>query len=259
MKETMNSVKISCVIITFNEEKKIARCLDSILAVSDEIIVVDSFSTDKTKEICEKYDLKFFENKFEGHIQQKNYALTLASNDIVLSLDADECLSDELRANIQKTKNNWDAKGYYFNRLTMYVDHWVKYCGWYPDQKLRLFDRQAASWGGHNPHDIIIMKDNSRTPHLKGDLLHYSYDSVSDHVSQTNKFTSLAARAAFESQTTSNLFKILTRPVLKFLRDYFYKLGFMDGRYGLIICSINALSAFLKYVKIYELQNNKRP
>lgn len=253
------SEKISATIICFNEEEKIGKCLESLQEIADEIIVVDSFSTDKTKEICSKYPLvKFYENPFEGHIEQKNYALGLCSHDYILSLDADEALSTELRESILKAKESLSAKAYKFNRLTDYNGFWVRHCGWYPDTKLRLIKKDTASWQGKNPHDILIPNnENEKVIHLNGDLLHYSYDSITDHVNQTNRFTTIAAKAAFESGTRSGLFKIVTRPILKFLKDYFLKGGILDGRYGLIICTINALSAFLKYSKIKELQESR--
>lgn len=256
----MKDILISGVIITFNEENNIERCLKSLEGVVDEIVVVDSYSRDRTKEICLKFGVRFYENPFEGHIEQKNIALSFASNDFVLSLDADEALSEELKESILNFKRaqNFQIDGCYFNRRTRYVDKWIFYCGWYPDKKLRLFKKSKARWGGKNPHDIIIMEEHSKTIHLDGDLLHYSYDSISSHINQTNKFTTIAAQVHYEEGVRSSLFKIITRPLLKFFRDYFFKKGFMDGYYGLVICLINALSAFLKYTKIYELQHSKR-
>ena len=250
-------VKLSAAIICFNEEHNIARCLDSLKGVADEIVVVDSFSTDKTKEICLSYGVKFVEHEFKGHIEQKNYALSQTTHDYVLSLDADEALSSELRESVLWAKENWQGQGYRFNRLTNYAGHWVHYCGWYPDTKLRLVKKAQANWEGVNPHDILILNSGTEGTFLQGDLLHYSYDSVSDHINQTNRFTTIAAKAAYQLGTRSSIFKIVTRPFLKFLRDYFIKLGFLDGRYGFVICYINALSAFLKYTKIKELQEEK--
>jgi len=250
---------ISAAIICFNEEDKIARCLDSLLEVADEVIVVDSFSTDRTKEICLTYpQVKFYENPFVGHIEQKNYAFSLCQNDYILSLDADESLSDELKESIQAAKKNLSFIGYQFNRLTHYNGFWVRHCGWYPDTKLRLVKRKSASWQGVNPHDILVLHEKEKVGFLKGDLLHYSYDSITDHVNQTNKFTTIAAHAAFQKGKRSSYFKIITRPPLKFLKDYLLKGGILDGKYGLIICTINALSAFLKYSKLKELQDKKR-
>lgn len=250
-------IKLSAAIITFNEEHNIERCIKSLQGIVDEIVVVDSFSTDKTKEICEKYEVKFIENEFEGHIQQKNYALTQTSHDYVLSLDADEALDERLKTNILKIKENFEFDGYFFNRLTNYVDKWVYRCGWYPDKKLRLFNKNKAKWTGVNPHDIIEMSQGATQKFIEGDLLHFSYDSISDHVNQTNKFTTIAAKEAYSRGVRSSNFKIVTRPILKFLKDYILKRGFLDGRYGFIICCINSLSALLKYSKIKDLQDGR--
>lgn len=250
-------IKLSVAIITFNEEKNIARAITSVKEIADEILVVDSFSTDKTEEICNSFGVRFIKNPFKGHIEQKNYALELCTHEYILSIDADEALSPELLNSIKKIKENFKADGYSFNRLTNYAGFWVKHCGWYPDRKLRIIKKGKALWKGVNPHDILILNDNLIEVKLDGDLLHYSYDSITGHITQTNKFTTIAAREAFNRGKRSSVTKIITRPFLKFLRDYFFKHGFLDGRYGFIICYINALSAFLKYSKIYELQNGK--
>ena len=231
-------IKLSAAIICFNEEKRIRKTLESLQGVADEIIVVDSFSTDKTQAICEEFNVTFIQNPFEGHIEQKNFALEKCSHDYVLSLDADEALNDELKASILKVKENWQGSGYHFNRLTNYVDQWIYHSGWYPDKKLRLIKKGYAKWEGRNPHDILKLNDGSKSQYLKGDLLHYSYLSVSDHVRQTNKFTTIAAKACYEQGVRSSMFKVITRPWIKFVRDYFFKRGFLDGRYGFIICYI---------------------
>jgi glycosyltransferase involved in cell wall biosynthesis len=249
-------IKLSAVIICFNEEKKIEKCLESIHDLADEIVVLDSFSTDRTKEICLKYSkVKFFEQKFKGHVEQKNDALNLATFDHVLSLDADEALSEELRKSVGERKQNFQHDGYYFSRLTFYKNFPVKHCGWYPDKKLRLFIKSKGKWSGMNPHDKVVLEPGSSFTQIAGDLLHYSYDSISDHVAQTNYFTTIAAQEAFQRGVRSSTFKIVSRTILKFLKDYFLKLGFLDGRTGFVICYINALSACLKYSKIKELEH----
>jgi glycosyltransferase involved in cell wall biosynthesis len=250
-------IKLSATIITLNEEHNIERCIKSLQGVADEIVVIDSFSTDRTEEICTRYDVKFMQNKFEGHIEQKNFALSQTAYRHVLCIDADEALDETLIKSIKEVKNNFEADAYKFNRLTHYVDQWIYRCGWYPDTKLRLFKKDSAQWGGVNPHDIIQVKDNTSVKFLKGNLLHYSYDSISDHVRQTNKFTTIAAKEAFNRGVRSNIVKIITRPTLKFFKDYFLKRGFLDGRYGFIICCINSLSALLKYSKIKDLQDGR--
>ncbi|MBT8332765.1 MAG: glycosyltransferase family 2 protein, partial [Deltaproteobacteria bacterium] len=139
-------VKISAVIITYNEERNIGRCLDSVREVADEIVVVDSYSTDKTKEICHSMNVKFLQHHFEGHIEQKNYAVSCASCGQVLSLDADEVLSEKLQQSILAAKQSWRFDGYSFNRLTNYWGKWNRHSGWYPDTKLRLWDRSKGRW-----------------------------------------------------------------------------------------------------------------
>ncbi|MBY0412826.1 MAG: glycosyltransferase family 2 protein [Bdellovibrionales bacterium] len=251
-------IKLTVAIITYNEENNIGRCISSVLPIADEILVVDSFSTDKTQEIATQLGARFIPHAFAGFIEQKNVALKMATYDYVLSLDADEALSPELLVEIKKIKADFKLDGYRFNRLTNYNGHWVKHSGWYPDTKLRLIKKEKALWRGENPHDILQMNNNEKVGYLRGDLLHYSYGSIAAHVAQTDKFTTIAAYAAFKQGKRSSVFKIITRPMLKFLRDYFFKRGFLDGRYGFIICCINSLYALLKYAKLHELQMGKK-
>lgn len=249
-------IKLSVVIITLNEEKNIERCLASVKNVADEILVVDSLSTDKTKEICERFNVRFVEQKFLGYVEQKNFALQLASYDYVLSLDADEALSTELALEINKIKSAFSASGYSFNRLTQYNGHWVRHCGWYPDTKLRMVEKKKARWVGNNPHDALEVE--GEVGHLSGDLLHYSYDSISSHVLQTNKFTSIEAQALYQKGKRATVTKLVTRPFYQFFKDYFLKLGILDGRYGFVICFINAMYVLLKYAKMMDLENSKK-
>lgn len=247
-------MKISAVIITLNEERNIERCLKSLLPVADEIVVVDSFSEDKTKEICLKHQVRFIEHAFEGHIQQKNFAMQQASNDLVLSLDADEQLSDELQANILKVKNQHKAAAAYaMNRLTNYCGKWIHHCGWYPDTKLRLWDRRKGKWGGTNPHDQVIMDKGAEVRHLKGDLLHFSFYTIAEHIQQINNFTSISAEAMKSKNKTVVLLKMIFSPGIRFLRDFILKGGFRDGFYGFVICKNAAYSRFLRYAKLYQL------
>lgn len=251
-------VSLSAAIITLNEEKNIARCLKSLQGVADEIIVVDSFSSDRTEEICMEFNnVKFFKNQFIGHIQQKNYAFSKTSGDYILGIDADEALSTELRQSILKVKADPKFNLYSFTRLNNYDGHWVRYCGWYPDIKLRLVKKNNAKWGGVNPHDILLPEVSEEPSFLEGDLLHYSYNSIEDHINQTNKFSSIAAKSFYENGKRSSIFHIISRPPLKFLKDYLLKRGFLDGWKGLVICIINGFYTFLKYSKIYELQRKE--
>lgn len=255
------SVEISAVIITFNEDKNIGRCLDSLNEVADEIVVVDSFSTDRTEEICNDKGARFIRNPFEGHVEQKNYAMSRANHDHILSLDADEALSEELKKSILSAKNNWNYDGYSFNRLNNYCGKWIRHCGWYPDKKLRLWDRKKGGWGGVNPHDRVMMDKNSSISHLPGDLFHYSYYTIAENISQVNKFSDIAARAAYEKGRRSNfMIDICLNPAFTFVKKYFIKLGILDGYYGFVISIISAFGKFLKYVKLRELNrdNNQK-
>lgn len=238
---------ISGVIITFNEEKKIEQCLKSILPVVDEIVVLDSLSTDRTEEICAAYGVRFVKQKFLGYIEQKNHALSLATHHLVLSLDADECLSDELAKSILEIKQNHTHDGYTMNRLTRYCDKWIRHSGWYPDTKLRLFDKTKGAWGGTNPHDKIIMQNGCKTKHLRGDLLHYSIDSIEQHEEQATKFAIISAKAKYHRNETSNRMKTLLHAAVRFLKTYIVKAGFLDGYYGWLIAKYSAKSVYLRY------------
>ena len=253
-----NPVKISAVIITFNEEKNIARCLASVRDVADEIVVVDSYSTDKTKEICHRINVKFLQHPFEGHIEQKNYAVCCATYRHILSLDADEVLSEKLKQSILAVKQGWRFDGYSFNRLTNYCGKWIRHSGWYPDTKLRLWDRKKGRWGGVNPHDRVMMDEQSRLCHIAGDLLHYSYHTIKDHIDQINSFSEIAARAAYAKGGKAHfLLDIVLNPLLTFFKKYFLKLGILDGYPGFMIAIHTAYGKFLKYVKLRELNKQK--
>lgn len=237
-------------IITYNEERNIERCLASLVGVADEILVVDSFSTDKTEEICRRFNVRFMCNPFGGHIEQKNFAAAQATYDHVLSLDADEALTDELKASILQIKDTWPADAYAMNRLTNYCGQWIRHCGWYPDTKSRLWDRTKGRWGGVNPHDRWELNDpKAQVMHLSGDLLHYSYYSISDHVRQIEYFTEIAAKAEARNGQRPGIGKVVLGPWLKFIKCYWIKGGFRDGYYGYVISRLSAQAAFIKYVK----------
>lgn len=248
-------MKLTAAIITFNEEKNIARCIESLLSVADEILIVDSFSKDNTKAIALSYPkVRFIENPFEGHIQQKNVALSLAKYDWVLSLDADEALTEKLKKSILEIKIAPSFSGYKFSRLTYYCGHWVKYCGWYPDTKLRLVEKDNAEWRGVNPHDRLELKDNQAIGSLKGDLLHYSYYSAEQHYKQIEYFGDIAARELLEKGKGTNLLIIYTKTTFQFIKSFFLKLGILDGKTGWLISKRSAYATYRKYTKLYELQ-----
>ncbi len=250
-------VKISGVILTFNEERNIARCIESIQSVVDEIVVVDSFSTDKTAEICKSYGVRFEQFPFDGYIEQKNRGLSLTTNDYVLSLDADEALSPELMKSIQQIKQNWTHDGYTMNRLSNYCGKWIHHSGWYPDRKMRLIDRRKGKWAGMNPHDRFLPTEGATKEFLKGDILHYSYYTFEEHKAQVEKFAEIASRALYQKGVRSNLLKIIYKPVARFMKSYFVNTGFLDGKEGLIIACMTAKASYLRYLKLYNLGNKK--
>ena len=249
--------KLSVVIITLNEENNIGRCIESVRDVADEILVIDSYSTDKTGEIVKSMGARFVQHVFEDYVKQHEFADALATHDHILSLDADEALSEQLVKSIQIAKKYWKNDGYFMNRKTNYCGKWIKHSGWYPDKKLRLFDRRKGKWVGRKIHERFTLREGSTTGYLKGDILHFSFPTISAHVLQANKFTDLTALAAFEGGKKSNLMKILINPVFKFIRDFIFNKGFLDGYYGFIICQISANATFLKYVKLKQLNKVK--
>ncbi len=246
-------IRLSAVIITLNEERNIGRCLDSLKGIADEVVVVDSFSTDITEAICKKFGARFIQHPFTGYATQKNFAMTSAAHDIVLNLDADEALSGELRNSVLAAKKNWKADGYAFNRLTNYCGRWIRHCGWYPDRKLRLVDRRKARWGGGEVHEKIIMQHGATSQFLKGDLLHYSYYTIGEHMKQQRLFSDLAAKEAFKKGRRSTIFHVIFNPAYTFIRKYFIQLGFMDGYNGWMISLISAKANFWKYSKLRNL------
>lgn len=249
--------RLALVVITLNEEKNIERCLRSVEPLADEIIVVDSGSQDRTVEIARERGAKVIVHPFENHVSQKNFALSQASAEWVLSLDADEALSDELKKSMEKALQNPQYQGYTFNRLTNYCGRWIRHSGWYPDRKLRLVKNGMAYWTGRNPHDRLILKTQETPGHLKGDILHYSYYSLDDHLRQMIHFTHISAEELFREGVTPNLYHFTLKPCVKFIRHYVIRLGFLDGFEGFQIARMSAYGQFLKYARLRELHKAK--
>lgn len=239
---------ISAVIITYNEEKYIGQCLASLKGVADEIIVVDSYSTDKTREICENTGAKVIFHPFEGYIEQKNWAMLQAHYDHILSIDGDEMLSEELRSSILQVKTKWDKDGYYFNRLNNFFGKWMHHSGVYPDRKLRLVDRQKAYWDGLNPHDNLKLQKGTNKGFLKGDLLHFAHDTPEEYKEKIMKFVFIGAWELYRIRGKSSWFRILLSPTWRFVWNYVFRLGFIEGKIGLQVCYFNALYSYLKHL-----------
>lgn len=252
-------MKLSVSIITFNEQKNIARCINSVTDIADEIVVVDSLSTDNTKEICLGLGARFIEQPFLGYKEQKNFALDQVKHEYVLSLDADEALSPELLESIKKVKaDGFPAHGYTMSRRSWYCDNWIYHGYWYPDIKLRMAKRSIVTWEGINPHDKLEIEKNATVVHLDGDILHYTYYTIDEHVQQGNKFSTISARAYFEQGKRSSILKLLVNPAWAFFSSYIFKRGFLDGFNGFVISKQIANTTFLKYAKLLQLQNQAK-
>jgi glycosyltransferase involved in cell wall biosynthesis len=244
---------ITAVIITKNEEKNIERCIDSLHEIADEIIVVDSFSDDRTVDICEKKGVRVFKKQWMGYSESKNYGISLASNRYILSLDADEALSDELRDSLLKLKNRGINFGAYrMNRLTNYCGKWIHHCGWYPDKKLRLWNKDLGRWEGSIHEEVKLTKD-VEIGILEGDILHYSYYTINEHLQRISTYTDLLAEEFTARHRSVSYVKIMCSPPLKFIKCYFFQEGFKDGFYGLVICILSSVATFLKYVKSRQI------
>lgn len=246
---------VSVVIITYNECLNIERCIRSVKGVADEIIVVDSFSDDNTVQLAEKEGARVFTNEFQGYIEQKNYAISKASNDYILSLDADEALSDELRSELLRIKADLRYDGYIFNRHNNYCGQWIKHSNWYPDKKLRLFNRTKGKWGGINPHDRWIMDSGTSTCRIKADILHWVISSYEEHIEKVNRFSTIAALEYHKLGKRTSVVQMITHGIWRFFKAYFIKLGILDGYNGFVISTLSAYTSFLKYMKLRSLNN----
>jgi glycosyltransferase involved in cell wall biosynthesis len=245
---------ISAVIITLNEERNIARCLESLRGVADEIVVVDSGSADRTEEICRSHGVNFIRQTWLGYSAQKNFANGQARNDWILSIDADEALSDGLKRSILDLKGAGTIRVGKFARMTNYCGHWVRHGGWYPDHKVRLFDRRTAGWEGVI-HERLQGVSESEVVLLEGDCLHYSYHTVEDHHRQADRFTTLAAGELFKQGRKPGVLRLHLSPVWKFILDYGLRLGFLDGLAGFRIALISAGATRMKYLKLERLRS----
>ncbi|MBF0286294.1 MAG: glycosyltransferase family 2 protein [SAR324 cluster bacterium] len=244
---------LAAVIITYNEENNIGDCLQSLQGLVDEIVVLDSFSTDKTERICRNNaKVRFFQHGFDGHIQQKNRAIEKCSSDWILALDADERVSPQLSSAIEDFLNsNPVVNGAKFPRLTRHMKRFIRHGGWYPNARYRLVRKGKSHWGGENPHDSLIIEGEGTR--LKGDLIHLSFSDLSDQVKTINYFSSIVALTRYNKGKNFSLLRMLWKPISKFLEIYLLKRGFLDGIQGYIIAVSSAYSTFLKEAKLFEL------
>jgi glycosyltransferase involved in cell wall biosynthesis len=248
-------MKISATIITYNEERKIARAIES-LRCCDEILVLDSGSIDRTVELASNLGARVVESEWRGFAGQKNYASELAAHDWVLSIDADEALSEALEAEIWQLKKNgprFDA--YTMPRLAQYLGRWIFHSGWYPDRKVRLFDRRRASWVGKFVHESVRV--NGTVGHFDANLLHFTCDSLSEHLKTMDRYTTLAAEQIIAEKRRVGWANLVLDPPWTFFKTYVIDRGFLDGTEGLAIAYMAALYNFLKYAKARFMSPNR--
>ena len=248
---------ITSAIITLNEERNIERCIRSVQSFSDEIIVLDSLSTDRTKEICESLGVRFVERTWEGYSASKNYLNSLAKSEYIFSIDADEAASDELQSTILELKKSNATALYSVNRLTNYCGKWIKHSGWYPDIKTRLFPKEVCSWTGDYVHEELSCSGTMENLLLEGHLEHYSYYDYADHRARADKYSALTAQKFHAQGKKASILKPYLSAVGRFISMYFLKLGFLDGWMGLKIAQISAQSNVFKYKELRRLNQSK--
>lgn len=247
-------MKISAVIITHNEARNIGRCLASLKGVADEVVVLDGHSTDRTVEICREHGARVMGQDWLGYSATKNLGNEMASHPYILSMDADEALSPELKASVLAVKDSLSG-AYSLNRLAFYCDRPIRHGGWYPDVKIRLFPRERARWEGAFVHEELRVDAGVPVTHLEGDLLHYTYYSVAEHRERARRYADLAAVRLRGRGKAGLLVKAIFSPAWRFFQMYCLKLGVLEGWRGWRIAMIAAREVFWKY---WWAASNKR-
>ena len=249
---------LSVFVVALNEAGRIGETLKAVSGIAAEIVVVDSHSTDDTVAIARRHTPHVVVRDWNGYIDQKNHAASLASHDWILSLDADERVTSELAREIQERLARQPAESAFrIPRVTWHLGRWVRTTDWYPDYQLRLYDRRAAQWTGRYVHEAVSVQ--GRTGQLRAELVHYPYRDISDHIETIDRYTTYAARQMHESGMRASLWRLAAHPPLAFLRNYVARGGFRDGRAGFVISALNSYYVFLKFAKLYELQRQSDP
>ena len=251
-----NPVKITLAIITLNEERNIERCIRSV-PFADDVVVLDSGSTDRTLEIARRLGARVSTGPWRGYSKQKTRAGALGMHNWVLSLDADEALSDEAQKELQEIleKGELDKAAYSFPRKTWHLGRWLMHGGCYPDRQIRLYNRDECNWSDTEVHEHIQAPSVGK---LKKDILHWSFQDVAHQINTINKYSGLRAQDELNSGKSFSYFKLFTKPLSRFIQNYFFKLGFLDGLAGYQVAKVSAFSYFLRLIKIKELNDRKR-
>ncbi len=245
---------LSAVIITLNEADNIGRCLQSLASVADEILVVDSFSTDNTEAVCKEHGVRFIQREWAGYSDTKNWANAQAAHPYILSIDADEEVDNELKKEMLEARKTGLKGAYMLNRKTNYCGRWVRFGGWYPDRKIRVFNREEARWEGEFVHETLALDNNVFVQQLPGHLNHYSYHNLEDHHERAVRYAALHAKKMYTAGRTASKIKAYLSAFWKFVHTYFLKLGVLDGWAGWHIARLSAKAVYLKYQKLIEIQ-----
>lgn len=245
---------ISAVIITLNEGKNIARCIESLLPVADEIVVLDSYSKDDTVEIAKRHGARVLQQAFTGYGEQKIKAFAAATHPWILSIDADEVLSPALQKSLLAIKDKADFDAYSVNRLTNYCGQWIRHCGWYPDSLVRFWHKDSGRMTANKVHEGWELNGNARVGKLQGDLYHYSFPTISSHLKKIEQYSEMGAQFDVARGKRVTMVKLLFGPTWTFISVYFLHLGFLDGYYGWVIAKNSAFASFAKYLKVRELK-----
>ena len=248
----IGAMEISAVIITFNEEKRLEPALKSLAGVASEIIVVDSFSSDGTVKLAKKYTKEVFQRKWTNFADQKNFSNNKASFPWILSLDADERLSPELREEILQIKDGEpDCSAFSMPRQAFYLGKWIRHSGWYPDRKIRLFQKDKARWEGEYIHEKLVVE--GKVQKLRGKIHHFTYRNISDHLDRIDKFSELGAQKLYTQKKKCRFYHLAFLPVFRFAKSFFLKAGFLDGYAGFIISVLHGYAIFVRYAKLREI------
>ncbi|MGM0478333.1 MAG: glycosyltransferase family 2 protein [Bacteroidota bacterium] len=249
--------QITATIITLNEERNIGRCIDALLPIAEEIIVLDAFSTDNTPEICKAKGVRFEQREWQGYSASKNYLNGLATHQYIFSVDADEAPDQQLQSALLEIKKEGLRGVYAVNRLTNYCGAWIKHSGWYPDVKTRIFPRESSRWEGQYVHEELVVEDDPEPRLLAGNLLHYSYYNFEEHRARADKYSRLTAQKMAARGKKASAVKPYLSALGRWISMYVIKKGFLDGRMGWHIARISALSNILKYEELRRLNHEQ--
>jgi glycosyltransferase involved in cell wall biosynthesis len=243
--------------MTYNEASNIARCLESVKGLGEEVFVLDSFSTDRTMEIARSYNARIEQHVFQGYTDQRQRLIEMATHDFILMLDADEYLSPELKASVVGAISSWTCDAYFCNRKNKIGDTWIHHGSWYPDAKIRLFDRRRVRLVGVDIHEKIIPAEGASVCHLKGDLMHLAEKNISGRLQKIERYSTRAAEGLYTDGRKWALWRMCIKPCVRFIKSYVFQLGFLDGYYGWVIAKSEAQYVWMREVKLWEAWKRK--